>query len=82
MNNEFVKQQCQHKDCIYRQYIEGGHVPICGYASVQGKSRGCSISECDKYTPGRKVKPKMRQDAVIVWEYDIYDKKSTTNIIR
>ena len=73
---ETAKEHCIHPDCIYRQYIEGGHLPICGYAAVEGKSRGCKISECDKYTPGDKVKARMRQDVVIFWEFDLYDEGS------
>ena len=57
-------------DCYYRSYIDGGHTPICFYAVIEQKSRGCRISECDKYRQGTPIKAVMQRDYAIMWEYD------------
>lgn len=46
---ETVKEHCKHIDCSYRKYI-GKWTPYCDYIGATGVSRGCKISECDKYT--------------------------------
>lgn len=69
---EEVKTHCIHKDCIYRGQIDAGWTPVCLYAMYEGKARGCKISECDKYTPGKKIKAKLRDDIVIYWETELY----------
>ena len=70
--NETVKEHCKHKDCIYRVYIDGGNIPICYYAVLERKSRGCKISECDKYKAGVKTQPRMKPEYWIEWEREIY----------
>lgn len=64
--------ECKHKDCIYRGFISAGHTPVCLYAMYEGKARGTKISECDKYTAGKKIKARMREDIVIYWETEFY----------
>ena len=46
---EYVSTHCKHKDCSYRKLL-GTWIPYCDYIGATGKSRGCKISECDKYT--------------------------------
>ena len=50
--NETVRSHCKHRDCSYRKYLDG-HTPYCDYIGATGRSRGCEISECDKYTTER-----------------------------
>lgn len=70
---ETVAEHCKHEDCVYRSYIDGGQTPICFYAVLAEQSRGCKISECDKFQIGEKIKPRMTRDCIIWWEYEIYD---------
>ncbi len=70
---ETVKECCTHTDCIYRTHIDGGNTPICYYAVIENQSRNCKISECDKYKGGKAVKPKMGEEYLLFWEYEIYD---------
>lgn len=67
---ELAKDFCPD-DCVYLTLIEGS-VPACYYAATEHEVRGCKISECDKYTPGEKVKARMRRDYVIWWECELY----------
>lgn len=60
------------KDCVYMAYIDGGWTPICYYAVIMRKCRGCRISECDKYKAGKPLKPRIRDEYVIYWEREIY----------
>ena len=70
---ELVSTHCKHKDCVYRSHILlGSRIPVCMYAVLEGKARGCSISECDKYISGKKTKAKMREDTIIYWETELY----------
>ena len=71
---ETVAQHCKHIECIYRSQIDGGSTPICFYAVLAGEPRRCKISECDKYKDGRKVRPRMKEDYILWWEYELYDK--------
>ena len=51
MQEETIKD-CPHKDCMYRG--DNGHRwEFCKYCLVTGHPRGCGISDCDKYKPGR-----------------------------
>ncbi len=52
--SETVKEHCKHKDCVYRGVLSG--TPTCDYIFREGHSRGCSISECNKYKTGFKKK--------------------------
>lgn len=70
---ETVDAHCKHDDCIYRVLIDGGRTPVCYYAVIEGKSRGCPISQCDKYQAGERKGPKMKRDYTIYWEFDLYD---------
>lgn len=49
---ETVKEHCAHPDCMYRVKIGKGD-PICSYAEREHRLRGCDISKCDKYKPGK-----------------------------
>lgn len=69
---ELVSELCP-EDCIYRNYIDGGNTPICYYAVIMCECRGCKISECDKYKPGKPIKVRMDKEYVIGWEREIYD---------
>lgn len=73
---ETVAESCQHEHCIYRSYINGGRIPICFYSLTTGKTRGCKISECDKYVDGRKIKPTIKKDGTIEWVYEIYERRT------
>ena len=46
---EEVKTHCKHKDCSYRKLLDSW-LPYCDYIGATGRSRGCPISQCDKYT--------------------------------
>lgn len=70
---ETVKEHCRHYDCIYRSYIDGGATPICFYAVLAKESRKCKISECDKYQYGKKIKPHLTEEYIIMWEIELYD---------
>ena len=70
---ELVSECCEHLDCMYRSQIYGGFIPICYYAVIEGHSRECRISECDKYKAGEPKIPRMAKDYVICWEYGLYD---------
>lgn len=70
---ETVRNHCIHKDCVYRSYIDGGATPICYYAVLEGRSRGCKISECDKYKGGKPIKAKMGVEYILFWEYELND---------
>lgn len=48
---ETVKEHCKHKDCKWRGRFD--FQPACLYMMITGKRRGCRISECDKYEPGK-----------------------------
>lgn len=68
---ELVEKLCP-KDCVYRAYIDGGATPICFYAVIMRECRGCKISECDKYKPGRPLYPRMKEEYILCWEREIY----------
>lgn len=70
---ETVAKHCKHKDCIYRSKLHASGIPICQYILIEGESRKCKISECDKYKQGEKVQPRMLDDYTIMWEYEVYD---------
>lgn len=70
---ETVKEHCKHEDCIYRAHIDGGNIPICYYAVLECKSRGCKISECDKYRGGKPLKARMNLEYMLFWEYELKD---------
>ena len=50
---ETVQEHCKHIDCKYRSSIY--YTPCCGYMLVTGEPRGCDISKCDKYRPGKRI---------------------------
>ena len=68
---ETVEEHCKHEDCIYRGKVFA-FTPCCLYAMFEERTRGCKISECDKYTAGEKIKPRLRHDLVIWWETELY----------
>lgn len=49
---EEVDRYCP-KDCIYRMYFDGT-THYCGYCAAERHSRGCKVSECDKYKRGKR----------------------------
>ena len=66
---ETVKEHCKHPDCGYRCVFDYG-TPYCGYALIEKRSRGCSISECDKYTT-KKKRVTMTEDGIwFKWEME------------
>lgn len=66
---ETVDAHCKHPDCGYRCHLEGQSY-YCGYCLIEKHSRGCKISECDKYTSNRK-KVTMTEDGLwFVWEME------------
>lgn len=70
--SETVAENCIHEDCVYRSRLSGGSkMNFCAYAIMAGHIRGCPISECDKYKPGRKkMIMKHRRIKVITEEGD------------
>ena len=75
---ELVEDYCPH-DCMYRGILLGfGGMAFCNYAvATNTHTRGCSVSKCDKYRAGERIKPKMTTEYIIEWEYDIYDNDYT-----
>lgn len=73
---EKVKDVCP-EDCVYRGLVStyGSREPCCLYALMTGMARGCSIADCDKYSPGEKTRPRLREDTVIYWEYETYERR-------
>lgn len=69
---ETVAEHCKHEDCIYRGRLHACGIPICQFILVEGESRKCPISECNRYKPGEKVQPRMLDDYTIMWEYEVY----------
>ena len=53
---ETVAKDCKHPDCSYRRRLND-YIECCDYIGSTGHSRGCKISECDKYDPGRVTFP-------------------------
>ena len=51
--SETVIKHCKHEDCKYRCKL--GKDACCVYILIKGVSRGCKISECDKYQAGKIV---------------------------
>ena len=68
---ETVEEYCKHEDCIYRRRL--GWTPYCDYIGVEKKSRGCDISECDKYKAGKKVQPRMHKNYELDWEWETFE---------
>lgn len=52
MEVETVEKDCCHKDCFYRMKFDTW-IDFCAYAIIEEHSRGCPISQCDKYRTGR-----------------------------
>lgn len=70
---ETVNECCKHKDCIYRKPIGANYnEQCCYYAVMEQQVRGCKISECDKYKPGKPKQARMNENIYIEWEYDLY----------
>lgn len=69
---ELVADYCP-SDCVYRVVI-GWCTPACYYSAIECEVRGCKVSECDKYRPGKPLKATMDREYVIYWEYDYYGK--------
>lgn len=67
MEIETVDEHCKHEDCCYRFLLTHGYraVHYCDYIGVEGKPRGCKISECDKYRKGRR--------RCKLWEFDKFE---------
>ena len=62
---ETVNKHCKHKDCSYRKVLQVGcWTEYCDYIGATGHSRGCKISECDKYTT-----------EVVIYPFDEWAKK-------
>lgn len=62
---ETVNDNCIHEDCVYRAKLtDPGKTFFCAYAMRTGHSRGCPISQCDKYRQGTKK--------LIMWDENIY----------
>ena len=50
---ELVNQLCP-KDCIYRVPLTPT-TDFCAYCLAKYESRGCKVSECDKYATGTRI---------------------------
>lgn len=78
---ELCERYCP-TDCKYRSSIQSGSVPICYYAVIENvPTRGCKISECDKYIPGQPIKPTLRKDLIIEWLYETYGRTDDDNTL-
>lgn len=71
MQVETVEEFCP-TDCVYRGVMWSYNTPFCQYALIEGECRKCKVSECDKYRQGKPIKPRMRADIIIEWEYEFY----------
>lgn len=80
MQEELCVKLCP-SNCMYRTYIDGGATPICYYAVIMQKSRGCRISECDKYKAGRPKQPRMKEEYVLYWERELYGEDEDADIV-
>lgn len=69
---ETVKQHCKHEDCVYRRHLEAW-TPYCDYIGVEKQPRGCDISNCDKYRPGRKMRPRMHEHYELDWDWEVFE---------
>lgn len=69
---ETVSKCCKHEDCIYRRHL-ASWTPYCDYIGVEKKPRGCDISKCDKYKPGKKTHPRLQSNYDIDWEWEAYE---------
>lgn len=72
---ETVRMHCKHEDCIYRRYLESW-TPYCDYIGIEKKPRGCDISKCDKYKPGKKIQPRMHKNYELDWEWETFEFQS------
>ena len=77
---ELVSELCPI-DCVYRSYIEGGNIPICFYIAIAEEPRRCKISECDKYKPGKPIKPRIDREYILFWEREVYNDDGDVDII-
>lgn len=73
---ETVDEHCRHEDCVYRMRLDLYGRYFCNYAAMERRSRGCSISECDKYRAGRK-RPTIQTETMQM-EWVIDDGRSDT----
>lgn len=70
MDIETVDEHCKHTDCVYRTRLDVYGRHFCAYALAERRSRGCSISECDKYRAGKK-RPAIKAGTMqLEWEID------------
>jgi len=68
---EEVDEYCP-KDCIYRMHLDGT-THYCGYCAVEKRSRGCKVSECNRYKRGKKKITIEKGSLEIRWE--LYDEE-------
>ena len=68
---ETVSKCCKHEDCIYRRHLSW--TPYCDYIGIEKKPRGCDISKCDKYKPGKKTRPRLQRNYDVDWDWELYD---------
>lgn len=68
---ETVEVHCKHKDCIYRGILSW--TPYCNYIGIEKEPRGCKISQCDRYKPGKKIQPRMHKNYELDWEWEVFD---------
>lgn len=70
---ETVDKDCKHKDCAYRMRLApsgGGKTQICAYCMYTGHTRGCKISECDKYVKGKRKMRHGGNDGLMIYEVE------------
>lgn len=52
---ETVEDYCQHKDCVYRGYLNGSRrIPTCDFILLKGERRNADISKCNRYRKGKR----------------------------
>lgn len=51
---ETVEKHCLHDDCVYRSTLLSYQIDYCDYITLEGKPRGCPISQCCRYKPGKR----------------------------
>lgn len=67
---ELCTEKCE--GCIYGSTVYA-RTTACLYSIIEGKARGCKISECDKFKRGEKIKPRITREYVLWWECEVYD---------
>lgn len=79
---ELCEELCPD-NCVYRVPLNGTNLPICYYCVMENvPTRGCKISECDKYKAGAKTQPRMKPEYIIEWDIELYGRSEDDYTVR